>query len=288
MSTKAGSSFATFLLSVPVAAVGLMAVFGIPQFTQVIASPDETLVVRDPYEAQPRYGAHVDGDMHGRYADGDAPRHGDSSRGGEAPRYDGREGFRSYDGTTSAGDGTRDRFSPRPPGASAISSPQGPSDDPYNVPQRPMPMGEHRQFAESSRQEPHWAADSRASSNTNSTPPSSIPPRFGSTPDDRLIPTSEPVPPALSWREASHKLAEMGIDHYHLERGVGEQSFLFVCLFTPRDAPHVTHRFEAETDDPLTAVNQVIGQIDTFLTGRFASDGFSGGAHRFATSGLPR
>lgn len=38
MSGQTGQSLATFLLSVPVAAIGLMAVFGIPQFAAVIAS----------------------------------------------------------------------------------------------------------------------------------------------------------------------------------------------------------------------------------------------------------
>ncbi len=38
MSGQTGQSLATFLLSVPVAAIGLMAVFGIPQFAAVIAA----------------------------------------------------------------------------------------------------------------------------------------------------------------------------------------------------------------------------------------------------------
>jgi hypothetical protein len=38
MSGQTGQSLATFLLSVPVAAIGLMAVFGVPQFAAVIAS----------------------------------------------------------------------------------------------------------------------------------------------------------------------------------------------------------------------------------------------------------
>ena len=38
MSSKAGSTFLTFLVSIPLAAMGLMAVFGVPPLASVIAA----------------------------------------------------------------------------------------------------------------------------------------------------------------------------------------------------------------------------------------------------------
>ena len=91
----------------------------------------------------------------------------------------------------------------------------------------------------------------------------------------RTNPTSQPaVANSLSWQAASRKLTELGIEKYHLERGQNEGAFLFVCLFTPGDAPNVTHRFEAEAADPLQAVNQVLGEIDRWLQQRYAANSF--------------
>jgi hypothetical protein len=59
-----------------------------------------------------------------------------------------------------------------------------------------------------------------------------------------------------------------------LERGSAEGTFLFVCVFSPGDTPHVTHRFEAEAEDPLIAVNRVVQQIDQWLRNRFAASNF--------------
>ncbi len=48
MRSKSGSSFSTFLLSLPLVGVPLMAVFGVPQFVPVVASS-----VRDPMSSRP-------------------------------------------------------------------------------------------------------------------------------------------------------------------------------------------------------------------------------------------
>jgi hypothetical protein len=50
MSGQTGQSLATFLLSVPVAAIGLMAVFGIPQFADVIANQRDEDPGEDPLD----------------------------------------------------------------------------------------------------------------------------------------------------------------------------------------------------------------------------------------------
>ncbi len=52
MSTKSGGSFATILLALPLTAIALMGVFGVPQFAPVIASPEAEELIRRPGEAR--------------------------------------------------------------------------------------------------------------------------------------------------------------------------------------------------------------------------------------------
>ena len=70
-------------------------------------------------------------------------------------------------------------------------------------------------------------------------------------------------------KESLKKLNSLGVKHYHLERGVDQDSWLFVCLFSPGDDTRVTHRFEAESDDPDGAVAETLKQIDGWLLKRF-------------------
>ena len=93
---------------------------------------------------------------------------------------------------------------------------------------------------------------------------------------EQRVPANPTTSPAasLTWRQASQRFSEWGVDNYHLERGATEGTFLFVCMYSPSHAPHVTHRFEAEADEPLLAVNQVIGQIDRWMQQRFANSNF--------------
>lgn len=85
MSGQTGQSLATFLLSVPVAAIGLMAVFGIPQFAAVIAaqrgdSGEDPLDELDELRRD-------SSDLLGGY-DPAFPQSGDSRGGRDAPRWD--------------------------------------------------------------------------------------------------------------------------------------------------------------------------------------------------------
>lgn len=75
----------------------------------------------------------------------------------------------------------------------------------------------------------------------------------------------------LTWKKARDRLTELGVTHFHLESGSTGESFLFICMFSPGDDPRVTRRFEAEATDPLAAVDGVLGQIDTWMQRRFAS-----------------
>lgn len=67
---------------------------------------------------------------------------------------------------------------------------------------------------------------------------------------------------ALTWRSAVRRLNALGIRHFQLEPGQSDNSFHFRCTYTPPATPRVTHRFEAEADEPLEAVRNVLDQVD--------------------------
>lgn len=91
---------------------------------------------------------------------------------------------------------------------------------------------------------------------------------------------SEPPQPSLGWKDAQRRLSDLGIQDYHLERGSQEGSFLFVCMFSPGDDQRIVQRFEAEADDPLLAVEDVLRQVNQWLQRRFADGGRTSGSPR--------
>lgn len=188
MSSKAGSSIGAFLLSLPVSAMLLMMVFGIPRFA-------------------PGTNAESGWDQARQFF---SRLRGESNR---APD----EMFGEY-----------------PPPPSRV-----PMDDPF-------------------------APVSRVGGSTAEAP------RWGTSPASGTPPAREALGAALTWTEARRRLTELGIDQFHLEPGLQRDHYLFVCLFSPGDDPRVTHRFEAEAADPLMAVQDVLSQIDGWLSQRYA------------------
>ncbi len=67
---------------------------------------------------------------------------------------------------------------------------------------------------------------------------------------------------ALTWKRAIDRLNSLGIRDFQLQPGEREGDFNFSCRFASRHNPRVIHRFEAEAADPLEAVNQVLRQLD--------------------------
>lgn len=65
-----------------------------------------------------------------------------------------------------------------------------------------------------------------------------------------------------TWSAAVQKLNELGIRDYRLEPGVRPDEFLFSCSYSPPQNPRISRRFEAEALDPLKAVIKVLQQVD--------------------------
>jgi hypothetical protein len=73
---------------------------------------------------------------------------------------------------------------------------------------------------------------------------------------------------ATAWKRAIGRLNALGIQDYQLQPGERDGEFSFSCRFAARSNPHVIHRFEAEAADPLEAVNQVLRQVDDWRARR--------------------
>lgn len=66
----------------------------------------------------------------------------------------------------------------------------------------------------------------------------------------------------LSWQQAVNRLNELGIRTFRLTPDSGENGYRFVCLVTSVDDPRISRRFEAESLDPLGAVGDVLAQVE--------------------------
>lgn len=234
-------SFATFLLTVPLTAVGMMAIFGIPQFAPAVdGNPAEDLIrgqFQNPFlQGQTPTNAPAFGSW-GQAAPQEQEQHMDTA---SAPSWPGQHSQHSFANT--------------------------PAQSPQNLQQQPP--AHIQPVAHSTPAEIPWGQAQPVNAG-NAMPR----PEFSNTSlATTVAPASQPPAQQFSWRDASLKLNELGIKDYHLERGHADGAFLFVCLFSPGDAPHVTHRFEAEAADPLVAVSQVLGQIDQWLGQRYAAN----------------
>lgn len=236
MSTSSQGSFSTFLLSLPLAGVAFMAMFGVPQFAPGMAPGNDEELVRSERRR---------GDRDSR-ADDVFHEFSESAFGEDAPQFGSPAPFRSQaDNSPSAVADRRNHFAP-------AASPLRPNE--FRLEDEAAPAFQARPVTT-----PVWAqsADAIPAVDTRSTMAGTQ-----ATSSTREL---------LDWQAASRKLNEIGIEKYHLERGEEEGSFLFVCLFTPASSPHVTRRFEAEARDPLHAVNAVLAQIDDWLKQQYAA-----------------
>lgn len=77
----------------------------------------------------------------------------------------------------------------------------------------------------------------------------------------RKPPAAAPARQSLSWRQASKILDDLEVQTYSLSPGLNPGEFRFVCLVSSTDDPRVSRRFESHSTDPLIAVEQVIGQV---------------------------
>jgi hypothetical protein len=81
---------------------------------------------------------------------------------------------------------------------------------------------------------------------------------------DRGLPDAarNPSDEARSWKAAVARLNALGIRDYQWQPGERAGEFHFSCRFVSRTNPRIMQRFEAEAHEPLEALEQVLEQID--------------------------
>lgn len=252
MRSRSGSSFPTLMLTLPLIAIPLMAVFGVPQFVPVIASS----VSEEEYE-------------HNRQ---EIPR---SSGVGESvvpTSFVTAGSMRPRD--SSSEDHLHDLFSltkSKPAESRPIHSRQlGPAASFYDRSvlaaissevamtdlQRDKladlfgPEADTPDYVDLRTTE-HWS-DASVSIQTQRTTNTT---RTNST-------------DGLTWRRAVQRLNELGIHQFRLEPGRDPGEFYFSCEFSIEQDSRITRRFEAEAPEPLQAVELVLRQIDEWTRRR--------------------
>ena len=276
-------TFATLLLMVPVLSIPALAIFGIPQFAPVVASPlDEGR--RSDQERRVGQSAKPVGDRFAEDPD-DALAFGSeptdrrssapSARPGESVPWP-RPG-RNSSNRTSPIDAPESRFdNTNPHGANDGAEVPNPGSafDKESFGPRPNERSNDRSNRD--------ARDNPFDSN-QSAPPEFRPPQFkgvpttgsGSPPNPRAFQRQpEPLPNVdakdrsagtenepLTWQTAVRRLNEMEIRNFRLQPSHRENQFVFICSYSSSDSPRVSRRFEAEADEPLKAVEKVLEQI---------------------------
>ncbi len=79
----------------------------------------------------------------------------------------------------------------------------------------------------------------------------------------RVEPIGTASPEGLTWRDAIDRLNAYGSTSYRLTPGA-KNDYRFVCLVRSPDDDRITRRFEAESTEPLVAVEDVLAQIETW------------------------
>jgi hypothetical protein len=271
-------TFATLLLMVPVLSIPALAIFGIPQFAPVVASPlDEG--PDEHHEKRVGKSERPDDDMLGDVGHasdfGSEPndaRTGTGRIGDSVPLSRGRNA-----GNRETSFDARQRSQPGatlPPRSSWQDEPRGDlhrsADDldvaiSRNNPTDP-PKGQLKDLRFDAQQTPPDFRDARIQKTMLPKGQDPQDPRVFQRQRDRLPETGETRTPSrqeetFSWQDAVDRLNELEIRNFRLQPGHRENQYAFICNYTPSDSPRVSYRFEAEADEPLKAVEKVLEQI---------------------------
>ena len=287
MRSSIHGTFATLLLLIPVGAIPALAIFGIPQFAPVVASPlhegherDREHRVGESARAPADDLFHDDTDFPARGDDASsAPgRVGDSVA---VPQRDGQRGsWNDHESDNSAAE-----VSGRLPDWSRDSAvddrrPANPLRDSLRFDRRASGNGaatrndsEPDRFASRAPEgnkepapqyEPGGSGIRRVENETNDPRAPKGYQRQRAETVERTVPAprDDTARDALTWQGALRRLNELEIRNFRLEPSRQANQFVFICSYTPSDSPRVSYRFEAESEEPLKAVEKVLAQID--------------------------
>lgn len=253
-------TFATLLLMVPVLSIPALAIFGIPQFAPVVASPLDEGATKARERRVGQSARPTNDDSMEELED--APLFGSESGEPGSASPPGRVGDSVP--ITRPGRSSREKekaivdINPQPRGrmpAKKAGWMDEFDDEPRSTPEesrnQSAPGFDFRDNQPPTRTQPgDLARGPKAFQRRREQPPEPAPKE--SNPLD--------VEP-LTWQSAVRKLNELEIRNFRLQPGHRENQFLFICSYTPSDSPRLSYRYEAEADEPLKAVEKVLEQI---------------------------
>ena len=240
MRSRSGNPLPTLMLTLPLVAIPLMAVFGVPQFVPVIASS-----VSEDDQKQERHRVRRPSGV------------GESI----AP-------------TTAAANDSSDRLNDlfRPSGHSRPESRPIHAEKTETVESiglRPSLTAAHKDLSDlfgPDAETPNFVDLRSTNQATSHNQPLAISASLQAQQASTMSKTSSSD--GLTWRRAVQRLNDLGIHKFRLEPGRNNGDFYFACEFSPDQDSRITRRFEAEASEPLQAVQLVLRQIDDWTRRR--------------------
>ena len=264
MRSRSGNPLPALLLTLPMIAIPLMAVFGVPQFVPVIASSvSEDAPDHDRHQTRRSVGV---GESIAPIASvmANSPRSLERSSDDRL-----NDLFRPAGHTRSESRPMRGDLLEQTAPFGTRSSLTSTSDE--------VAMSDSRKDLSdlfgSDAATPDFV-DLRSTNQTASRAGAATSDRVASNHRPHVIPAGFPSRPAtaapdgLTWRRAVQRLNELGIDQFRLEPGRDNGDFYFACEFSPDQDSRITRRFEAEAAEPLQAVELVLRQINEWTLRR--------------------
>lgn len=272
MRSSSNSPLTTLMVFIPLLAVPLLAVFGVPQLEPRGASssrnaPDEDFFTHagvgeslhhgaEDLFAPVRGSAAADSDQNGRWPSKES-RHGMDGPADDTAGLSARmQGGSELDTNSQRGRGSSatNPFEERPQGNNRLGPPRPPD-------WSPPPDALQGWTVDSDEGRPKSGPTAGRGGSSNPLDDGS--PQHPAGPADRDTMTTDSSR-SLSWQQAVQRLNELGIHHFQLQPGRRSTEFHFSCSFQSPEHPRIIHRFEAEADEPLNAVQNVIAQVENW------------------------
>ncbi len=272
---------ATILLMIPVLTIPALAIFGIPQFAPVVASPLEEEGQNDR-ERRVGHSARSPHDelfeeVEGFGADKGLDREGPLRKRSPSNSTNNKSRPPRDQLASTAGWGDDLQRVPEQPRRSRSSAPTDPTDDGKTNPTTSEELGENREIQyERKRRNSNNSADAPSRPLTDpsnnhiqqigySEEVSEPEPQRNPAPrnfvDPRDSQSREFNKDEVTWGAAVERLNQLDIRSFRLEPGSRTGLFVFICSYTPAENSSVSYRFEAEADQPLKAVQKVLDQV---------------------------
>lgn len=232
MQQRNSSPLSTILMGIPLAAMPLMAIFGIPNLAPLTAQTSE---LNSFFQSPPTdVAGQASAQPFNQTGFGESGQ--SSVTGSAAPAWN--------SGGTSAP--TAEMGQASAPAANSLNAPQNRVEVPW---QQDSQQNLTAQLANPVNTQPVTMVQQSSPQQNSAT-------GIG-------VSGQQPVasPSAISWQGAIAQLQQWGIENYRLQAGSRPGQFLFVCFYKPAENPTLTVRYEAEAEDPLAAVSNVLQQI---------------------------